>query len=238
MGKREGMRERWREEDREGGRGEREMKGGREREVMQLLHTLLCRGHAVTTHFTMQRSCSYHTLYHAEVMQLPLTALPTEVMQLPLSLPSTEVMQLPLTVPFTEVMQLPLTGPFTEVMQLPLTVPFTEVIQLPLTVPFTEVMQLPFTLPFTEVMQLPLSVTTLFTIHRGFLTGKYKRGQLPAEGRLAWSAKNDKFKLEAAPAWSVLDTDRNWTILDTAEKIAKARGSCQHRGIIIVIGNL
>ena len=84
------------------------------------------------------------------------------------------------------------------------------------------------------------AVTTLFTIHRGFLTGKYKRGQLPAEGRLAWSAKNDKFKLEAAPAWSILDTDRNWTILDTAEKIAKARGSCQHRGIIIiiVIGNL
>ena len=38
-----------------------------------------------------------------------------------------------------------------------------------------------------------------------------------------------------APAWSVLDTDRNWTILDTAEKIAKARGSCQHRGIIIII---
>ena len=215
---------------------------------MQLPHTLPCRGHAVTTHFTMQRSCSYHTLYHAEVMQLPLTALPTEVMQLPLSLPSTEVMQLPLTVPFTEVMQLPLTGPFTEVMQLPLTVPFTEVMQLPLTLPFTEVMQLPLSLPSTKVMQLPFTlpsrshaVTTLFTTHRGFLTGKFKRGQLPAEGRLAWSAKNDKFKLEAAPAWSVLDTDRNWTILDTAEKIAKARGSCQHRRkiiIIIVIGNL
>ena len=161
MWEREGMRERWREEDGERG-GVREMKGGRER------------GHAVATHFAIQRSCSYYSLHHPQRSCSYHSLYHPEVMQLPLTLPSRGH-----------------------------------------------------------------AVTTLFTTHRGFLTGKFKRGQLPAEGRLAWSAKKDKFKLEAAPAWSVLDTDSNWTILDTAEKIAKARGSCQHRGIIIiVIGNL
>ena len=134
------------------------MKGGRER------------GHAVATHCTIQRSCSYYSLHH------PQRSCSYHCLYHP------------------------------------------------------DVMQLPHTLPSKGH-----AVTTLFTIHRGFLTGKFKRGQLPAEGRLAWSAKNDKFRLEAAPAWSVLDTDRNWTILDTAEKIAKARGSCQHRGIIIIV---
>ena len=54
-----------------------------------------------------------------------------------------------------------------------------------------------------------------------------KRDQIPVEGRLGWSAKDDKFNLEASPPWTALNTERNWTALEAAEKVAKARGLCE-----------
>ncbi|XP_070176763.1 1-deoxyxylulose-5-phosphate synthase YajO-like isoform X2 [Littorina saxatilis] len=58
----------------------------------------------------------------------------------------------------------------------------------------------------------------------GFLTGKVRRGQKPQEGRLAWSADDDTLELQSAPTWAQLNKTTNWTALEAAEKIAKAKG--------------
>ncbi|KAK7095023.1 1-deoxyxylulose-5-phosphate synthase YajO-like [Littorina saxatilis] len=68
-----------------------------------------------------------------------------------------------------------------------------------------------------------LGVLTWSPLKGGFLTGKVRKDQKPTEGRLGWATK-EKVNMQSAPTWSALDLERNWTTLDTAEKIAKARG--------------
>ncbi|KAL8625957.1 hypothetical protein ACOMHN_012549 [Nucella lapillus] len=58
----------------------------------------------------------------------------------------------------------------------------------------------------------------------GFLTGKVRKEQVPSEGRLGWSAKDETKNLQSSPSWSTLDKPQNWATLDTLEKAAKAKG--------------
>lgn len=51
----------------------------------------------------------------------------------------------------------------------------------------------------------------------GFLTGKYRAGDRPQEGRLATTPDHNE------EAWKRRDTEQNWAILDTLESIAAAR---------------
>ena len=52
----------------------------------------------------------------------------------------------------------------------------------------------------------------------GFLSGKYRRGQAPDEGRLASQAEQDE------EAWSRRSTDQNWAIIEAMGQIAEAAG--------------
>nr|KAG5689692.1 hypothetical protein BaRGS_006317 [Batillaria attramentaria] len=58
---------------------------------------------------------------------------------------------------------------------------------------------------------------------KGFLTGKVKRDQKPAEGRLGW-ASSANVNFQSSPSWTALNTERNWAVLETVEKIAKNKG--------------
>jgi aryl-alcohol dehydrogenase-like predicted oxidoreductase len=51
----------------------------------------------------------------------------------------------------------------------------------------------------------------------GFLSGKYKRGDPPREGRLSTTPKHDE------EAWDRRSMDRNWRIIDTVGQIAEGR---------------
>jgi aryl-alcohol dehydrogenase-like predicted oxidoreductase len=51
----------------------------------------------------------------------------------------------------------------------------------------------------------------------GFLSGKYKRGQRPAEGRIATMADDTE------EAWVRRNTDRNWQIVEAVGEIVEAR---------------
>ena len=53
----------------------------------------------------------------------------------------------------------------------------------------------------------------------GFLTGKYKRGDRPTEGRIATQSD------EAEEAWHRRNRERNWNIVDAVGEIAEARGA-------------
>lgn len=52
----------------------------------------------------------------------------------------------------------------------------------------------------------------------GFLSGKYRRGQKPDEGRLAMMPEDTE------EAWQRRDVARNWRIIETVGDIAEARG--------------
>jgi len=52
----------------------------------------------------------------------------------------------------------------------------------------------------------------------GFLSGKYRRGEHPTEGRIAVTPDH------AEEAWQRRATERNWAILDAVGEIAEARG--------------
>lgn len=52
----------------------------------------------------------------------------------------------------------------------------------------------------------------------GFLTGKYQRGDRPAEGRIATQSEG------AEEAWHRRNNERNWNIVDAVGEIAEARG--------------
>jgi aryl-alcohol dehydrogenase-like predicted oxidoreductase len=52
----------------------------------------------------------------------------------------------------------------------------------------------------------------------GFLSGKYKRGQRPTEGRIATIAEDTE------EAWARRSTERNWQIVEAVGEIAEARG--------------
>jgi aryl-alcohol dehydrogenase-like predicted oxidoreductase len=52
----------------------------------------------------------------------------------------------------------------------------------------------------------------------GFLSGKYRRGERPTEGRIATTPDHTE------EAWQRRATERNWAILDTVGEIAEARG--------------
>ncbi len=53
----------------------------------------------------------------------------------------------------------------------------------------------------------------------GFLSGKYRRGERPEEGRLAMMPEG------AEEAWSRRNVERNWRTLDAVGEIADARGA-------------
>lgn len=62
-------------------------------------------------------------------------------------------------------------------------------------------------------------------LRAGFLTGKVKKGQTPAEGRMAYSAVDPTNRFPAShPQWGRLDKEHNWAILDVVQDIAQARG--------------
>ena len=52
----------------------------------------------------------------------------------------------------------------------------------------------------------------------GFLTGKYKRGERPKEGRIATATE------EQAESWERRATERNWHIIDAVGEVAEGRG--------------
>lgn len=52
----------------------------------------------------------------------------------------------------------------------------------------------------------------------GFLSGKYKRGARPTEGRISDTPDHDE------EAWSRRATERNWRIIDAVGAVAEARG--------------
>ncbi|MEM6337139.1 MAG: aldo/keto reductase, partial [Bacteroidota bacterium] len=52
----------------------------------------------------------------------------------------------------------------------------------------------------------------------GFLTGKYKRGEQPSEGRIATATE------EQAESWARRATERNWRVIDAVGEIAEKRG--------------
>lgn len=52
----------------------------------------------------------------------------------------------------------------------------------------------------------------------GFLSGKYKRGERPDDGRIATSNEDDE------EAWHRRNTERNWNIIDAVGEIAESRG--------------
>lgn len=52
----------------------------------------------------------------------------------------------------------------------------------------------------------------------GFLSGKYKRGQRPQQGRIATQKESDE------EAWERRDLERNWNVVDAVGEIADARG--------------
>lgn len=51
----------------------------------------------------------------------------------------------------------------------------------------------------------------------GFLSGKYRRGERPEEGRIATTPERDE------EAWHRRSTERNWRIIDAVGEIAEAR---------------
>jgi aryl-alcohol dehydrogenase-like predicted oxidoreductase len=53
----------------------------------------------------------------------------------------------------------------------------------------------------------------------GFLSGKYRRGERPEEGRLAMMPDS------AEEAWSRRDVERNWRTLDAVGELAEAHGA-------------
>ena len=53
----------------------------------------------------------------------------------------------------------------------------------------------------------------------GFLSGKYRRGERPSEGRIATATD------EQAEAWARRATDRNWRVVDAVGAVAEARGA-------------
>jgi aryl-alcohol dehydrogenase-like predicted oxidoreductase len=55
----------------------------------------------------------------------------------------------------------------------------------------------------------------------GFLSGKYRRGERPHEGRIATTPDRDE------EAWHRRNTERNWQIIDAVDQIAQARGKSQ-----------
>jgi aryl-alcohol dehydrogenase-like predicted oxidoreductase len=52
----------------------------------------------------------------------------------------------------------------------------------------------------------------------GFLSGKYRRGEKPEQGRIATTQQRDE------EAWQRRATERNWRIIDTVGEIAETRG--------------
>ena len=52
----------------------------------------------------------------------------------------------------------------------------------------------------------------------GFLSGKYRRGERPSEGRIATATD------EQAESWDRRATDRNWRIIEAVGGVAEARG--------------
>ena len=62
-------------------------------------------------------------------------------------------------------------------------------------------------------------------VHRGLLTGKFTREEVPTEGRLGWVAQNESRGSNSHPAWSkVKDNDQVWDVLDACKKMADAHG--------------
>jgi len=53
----------------------------------------------------------------------------------------------------------------------------------------------------------------------GFLSGKYKRGEHPTEGRIATATE------EQAESWERRATERNWQVVDALAEVAKERGA-------------
>ena len=63
-----------------------------------------------------------------------------------------------------------------------------------------------------------LGLVTWGPLGGGFLSGKYRRGERPTEGRIATTPDHTE------EAWQRRATERNWAILDTVGEIAEARG--------------
>lgn len=53
----------------------------------------------------------------------------------------------------------------------------------------------------------------------GFLSGKYRRGERPSEGRIATATE------EQAESWGRRSTDQNWHVLEAVGEIAEERGA-------------
>ncbi|XP_076468829.1 1-deoxyxylulose-5-phosphate synthase YajO-like isoform X2 [Babylonia areolata] len=78
--------------------------------------------------------------------------------------------------------------------------------------------------PFQVCKLNGLGVLPWSPLKGGFLTGKVQRDQPPSEGRLGWSAQDEKRNLQSSPSWSAINKDKNWAVLETLQKIAKAKG--------------
>ncbi|KAK7473819.1 hypothetical protein BaRGS_00034926 [Batillaria attramentaria] len=77
--------------------------------------------------------------------------------------------------------------------------------------------------PFQVCKLRGIGVLPWSPLKGGFLTGKVKRDQKPAEGRLGW-ASSANVNFQSSPSWTALNTERNWAVLETVEKIAKNKG--------------
>ncbi|XP_076469480.1 1-deoxyxylulose-5-phosphate synthase YajO-like [Babylonia areolata] len=78
--------------------------------------------------------------------------------------------------------------------------------------------------PFQVCKLNGLGVLPWSPLKGGFLTGKVTREGPPKEGRLGFSALDEARNLECAPSWSAINSDKNWAVLGTLQKIAKAKG--------------
>lgn len=77
-----------------------------------------------------------------------------------------------------------------------------------------------------------------FSSPSGFLSGKFKRDELPSpETRIGFTAlEEQKRVLQSQPAWTILkEKDAAWELLDIMRDIATAHGKDKFFSIIILI---
>ena len=75
---------------------------------------------------------------------------------------------------------------------------------------------------------------TLFVLHSGLLSGKYKRDTTPSEGRIGWVAQDEQARAnQVCPGWGRVSTqDRIWNTLDIMKNCANKHGE-NSNGILI-----
>ncbi|RUS88891.1 hypothetical protein EGW08_003330, partial [Elysia chlorotica] len=68
----------------------------------------------------------------------------------------------------------------------------------------------------------------------GVLTGKVRRGQRPTEGRLGWTADDQRRTAQASPFWGNL-SDRVFDTIDVAEAIGRRHGMLEAACLLVFI---